>query len=155
MNQSRSTTAPVSFWARTRLALVALAVGIGIAACAPAQSPGGSAYWPPSNALRDGMFWAVAFENGQKFSGRIEGKDSEGDWTGSGSGGLTLFTFALNNGGFAFQVLEKTGGPSWFCVLRDASSYQDDVYIGSGAYTANKNSPLQDLKQSCGVAFGR
>jgi hypothetical protein len=134
-------------------AVVFGAIAALMSACAPATSPTpafSGAAWPPQNYMRVGQSWSVEFQLGQSFAGRITGKDSDGDWTGTGNGGQTLFSFSLRDGAFVFQVLERAGGASWYCALPDSNSVSGSgQYRGIGLYTANRDAELQNLRQSC------
>ncbi len=111
--------------------------------------------WPPQNVLNIGQTWALSIQGAQKFGGQITAKDSDGDWTGNGTGGQTLFSFVLKDGSFVFQVLERSGGASWFCVLPDQTSIQAGSYVGQALYQQNKDAQMQDLSKSCTVTLSR
>ena len=137
------------------VAVVFGAIAALMSSCAPATNPtstSGGAAWPPQNYMRAGQSWSVQFQAGQSFAGRITGKDSDGDWTGTGNGGQTLFSFSLRDGSFVFQVLERAGGASWYCALPDSTSVSGSgQYRGIGLYTANRDAEVQNLRQSCSV----
>lgn len=111
--------------------------------------------WPPQNVLGAGLKWSFSIQGVQKFAGSVTGKDSDGDWTGTASGGQTLFTFVLQNGSFVFQVLERSGGASWFCVLPGQSSIQGGNFVGQALYQQNKDAQTQNLNQSCTITLAR
>jgi hypothetical protein len=99
--------------------------------------------WPPSNFMTTGS--AVRLELRQVWNATISGKDSDGDWTGSvrGADGKpgTLYAFALQGGGFRFQVAYAS---SEFCDLPNAGSQVSlGVYRGTRAFKVNKDAPIQ------------
>ncbi len=110
--------------------------------------------WPPQSVINTGQTWAFSLQGAPKFNGSISGKDSDGDWTGAGAGGQTLFTFTLENGSFVFQVLERSGGASWFCVI-PSQSIQAGSYVGQALYQQNKDAQTQNLNQSCSITLAR
>jgi serine protease Do len=110
--------------------------------------------WPPTKTLTQGLAWTVSIQGGQTYTGTITAKDSDGDWTGQGSGS-SLFTFALSEGGFVFQVLEKSTGGSYICVLDDASTIVGSQFNGRAFFLKNKDASPQELNKTCTVTLSR
>lgn len=132
-----------------------ITLGAGTVSATTTPSNSSLLAWPPQGVLNTGQTWSLSLQGGQKFSGSITGKDSDGDWMGTGAGGQTLFTFVLQNGSFVFQVLERSGGASWFCVLPDKTSIQGGSFVGQALYQPKKDADTQNLNQSCTVTLAR
>jgi hypothetical protein len=99
--------------------------------------------WPPNTFMTTGN--TVRLELRQVWNATVSGKDSDGDWTGSvrGADGRTgvLYAFALQGGGFRFQVAYAS---SEFCDIPNARGQVAlGVYQGSRFFKANKDAQIQ------------
>jgi hypothetical protein len=130
---------------------IATLVGLFLGTTAQAQNA-----YPPSGILRVGS--QLSFELRQQWTGTVEGKDSEGDWTGqaraaSGAQGSFVGFTVPNSSNYAFQV--GTSQSSEYCVLAGATSVvssNNGVYVYSGAkFTQQGNSNATADNTACRV----